>query len=156
MKVLVVYDSQWGNTEQIAQAIGTGFEPEDEVTVVRPASVRRAHLEGLDLLLVGAPTHAGHPTKPVQQFLAGLDDSQMRGMRAAAFDTRVASRFARIFGYAAPRIAHSLRGKGAMMVVEPEPFIVKASPGPLEPGEGERAMAWAKSIRSKIVDPHKG
>ena len=56
MKVLVVYDSVYGNTEQIARAIGEGLGAEESVPVVRVADVNPEQLRNLDLLVVGSPT----------------------------------------------------------------------------------------------------
>lgn len=151
MKVLVAYDSCWGNTEQIALAIGRGFEPADDVKVLRAADVAPGDLKSLDLLVIGAPTQAGRPTKPVQRLLTDLTGTAVKGLRSAAFDTRVAAKFARIFGYAAPRIADALTAKGGVLVAPPEPFIVKDKEGPLDPGETERAAGWAKELRRKLA-----
>ncbi|MDP2871379.1 MAG: flavodoxin domain-containing protein [Bacillota bacterium] len=64
MKILVVYDSQRGNTEQIARAIGGAFAPPDDAKVLRAGDVVTADLQSLDLLVVGAPTQAaGRPSR---------------------------------------------------------------------------------------------
>ncbi|MDP2871380.1 MAG: hypothetical protein Q8P31_02435 [Bacillota bacterium] len=63
----------------------------------------------------------------------------------------MAAKFARIFGYAAPRIATALTAKGGNPVAPPEPFIVKDKEGPLERGETERAAGWAREIRGKLA-----
>jgi flavodoxin len=151
MKVLVAYDSQWGNTEKIALAVGDGFDPADDVAVIRAGAVSSAHLRSLDLLIIGAPTQGGRPTKPVLGLLSGLEEHTVQGLRVAAFDTRVAMKFARIFGYAGPRIAEALKAKGAVLIAPAEPFIVKGSEGPLEAGESERAVSWAKELRARVV-----
>ena len=67
MKVLIVYDSAYGNTEKVARAIGgviTG-----EVKVLRPGEVNPSELQSLDLLIVGSPTQGGRPTPAIQDFL---------------------------------------------------------------------------------------
>ena len=58
MKALVVYDSTYGHTAQIAQAIGETAGAK----VVRPGEVAPAGLAEFDLLIVGSPTHGGWPT----------------------------------------------------------------------------------------------
>jgi flavodoxin I len=74
----------------------------------------------------------------------------VKGTNTAAFDTRLTSRMVVIFGYAAPKIAKSLEGRGGKLVVPPEGFFVKGSKGPLKEGELERAGAWAKAIQNSI------
>lgn len=155
MKVLIAYDSIFGNTEQIARAIGAAFGTEPEAKVLRVGEVQAEHLAGLDLLLVGSPTRAFRPTPATVQFLKGLAKDSLKGVRVAAFDTRadlkdVNSRFltvmVRLFGYAAEPIAKRLVKKGGDQCIPPEGFFVKGTEGPLKDGELERAENWVKKI----------
>jgi flavodoxin I len=144
MKTLVVYDSTFGNTEIIAKAVAGALG--EDARPVRAAAVTPADLEGLELLVVGAPTNGGRATRPVQAFLKDLDEKTVNGVRAAAFDTRISARWARIFSYAANRIAKELGKLGADLAVEPEGFFVAGTKGPLKEGEEERAAAWAAKL----------
>ena len=56
MKALIIYDSFFGNTERVAQAIATALSDRADVTARRVGDVRPEHLTGLDLLIVGSPT----------------------------------------------------------------------------------------------------
>ena len=91
MKTLVVYDSVQGNTEKIAHAIGAAIG--DDVQVQRPADVDLASLATIGLLIVGAPTHGGRPTAPIQEFLDKLPATAIKGKRFAAFDTRLPAKW---------------------------------------------------------------
>ncbi len=144
MKTLVVYDSVYGNTEKIAKAIGDAVG--GEVKVLRVGDVDSAELEAFDLLIVGCPTHAGRPTPATQDFLKKIPLPALRGADVAAFDTRLTAKLARIFGYAAGRIAADLETKGGNPILSPEGFFVKGKEGPLKEGELERAANWAKGI----------
>jgi flavodoxin len=144
MKVLVVYDSAYGNTEKIARAIGGAIT--GEVKVLRAGEVNPSELGSLDFLIVGSPTQGGRPMPAVQAFLNNVPQTAIRGMSVAAFDTRVASKWVVIFGYAAGKIAGGLKKKGGTLVLPPEGFFVKGTRGPLKDGELERAAAWAKEI----------
>jgi flavodoxin len=147
MKTLVVYDSQYGNTEKIARAIGDAIP---EATVIHGNLAGPLSLESVDLLIVGSPTHGGRPMSSVQMFLNKSPATAIEGVKVASFDTRFASGFAKIFGYAAVRIANALKKKGGSLIVEPEGFIVEGTKGPLREGELERAAAWASRV-SEIV-----
>ena len=57
MRAVVVYESMFGNTHAIADAIGKGLEPVDNVVVVPVAEAGRERLGDADLLVVGGPTH---------------------------------------------------------------------------------------------------
>src|SRR4051794_34303203 len=61
MRALIVYESMYGNTRQIAEAIAEGCRQAGEASVVRAASCDPAMLAGLDLLVIGGPTpRLGH------------------------------------------------------------------------------------------------
>jgi flavodoxin len=62
MKALVVYDSVFGNTEQIAQAIGKALGSQAEVNILRVSNVKPEQLTGLKFLIVGSPTRQFRPT----------------------------------------------------------------------------------------------
>lgn len=143
MKVLVVYDSQYGNTEKIARAIGDAIPG---ARVLHASEADASELESLGLLIVGSPTHGGRPMGAVQIFLRKAPATAIEGINVAAFDTRFASGFAKIFGYAAVRIANTLKRKDGSLVVGPEGFIVEATKGPLREGELERAAGWAGEV----------
>ena len=137
----MVYDSVYGNTEKIAKAIG-GAITGGEVRVLRAGEVGPAELENMSLLVVGAPTQGGRATPEIRDFLDRVSKSEINGLDAAAFDTRVATKVAKIFGYAAGKIASSLKKKGANLVADPEGFFVEGTKGSLTEGELERAAAW--------------
>ena len=144
MKTLVVYDSLHGNTEKVARAIGAALH--GEVKVLHAGEANPAEPKSYDLLFVGAPTHGGRPSPPTKEFLDKIQAGGLEGVKVAAFDTRIAKRWVGIFGFAAGRIAKSLKEKGGTLIGSPEGFFVEATEGPLKEGEQERAAAWAKKI----------
>ena len=146
MKVLIIYDSIYGNTEQIAQAIGNALGSKKDVEILRVSNVKPEQLTGLKLLIVGSPTHGGRPTPAIKDFLNEVSESAIRGINVAAFDTRLSRRWVGIFGYAAGRIAGSLKRNGGTLIASPEGFFVKGKEGPLKEGELKRAASWAKGI----------
>jgi flavodoxin I len=144
MKTLVVYDSVYGNTAKIAQQIGAAIG--NEARALPVGEVNAAELEAVDLLIIGSPTQGGRPTQAIQNFLSLVPAHAAAGQRVAAFDTRLTSRWVRIFGYAAPRIATNLQEAGATLVGTPAGFFVRGKEGPLQEGEAERAVVWAQQI----------
>jgi flavodoxin len=144
MKTLVVYDTTYNNTAKIAQAIGAAQG--GDVKVQKAGDVDVAELNSYDLLVIGSPTYAGRPMPSVVELLNKIPESAIKGKNIAAFDTRVPAKFAKIFGYAADKIAKSLKDKGANLLLTPEGFFVTGKAGPLKDGEQERAAAWAKTL----------
>ena len=153
MKILVVYDSYFGNTEKVAQAIGESIG--DEVPVKRPDAVKLEELSEQDLLVVGSPTRAFRPSDSINEFLENIPSGELKGVKVAAFDTRIdpkdvgnpiLSIMARLFGYAAKPIANKLVRKGGELVGEPLGIFVLDSEGPLREGELERSASWAEGL----------
>ena len=151
MKALVIYDSAYGNTEKVAQAMAEALDYEARrVTEVQPAQ-----LTGLDALIVGSPTQKFQPLKPIKDFLKAIPAGQLDGVKVAAFDTRISTEdtdsailnfLVKLFGYAAEPIGKRLTKKGGKLAMPPEGFYVADKEGPLKKGELERAKAWAKQI----------
>jgi flavodoxin len=144
MKTVVIYDSVFGNTEQVAKRIADVIP--GTVKVVKVSGVSMLELGNADLLIVGSPTVGGRATKPMQEFVESIPKGVAEKARIASFDTRISMKFAQIFGYAATRMADALAQKGAELKLPPEGFIVKGRNGPLAEGELDRASAWGKTI----------
>lgn len=144
MRGLVVYDSVYGNTQRIAEAIGSGIGEGAEV--VKADRFDRSKLDSTNLLVIGSPTQGGRPTKSVQEFIDGIPETVARSLKVAAFDTRYSGRFVKVFGFAADRIAQRLTLKGGTLVGPPQGFFVGGKKGPLKEGEETRAREWGKSI----------
>ena len=158
MKILVIYDSVFGNTEKIARAIAAALADalsEGNIALLQAGQAQLDQLAGSDLLVVGSPTRGFRPTEALAALLDRLGRNSLQGVRAAAFDTRfkadeLDSAFTRFVvktgGYAARRIADRLMKAGAGLAVPPAGFYVADTEGPLLDGELERAAAWAKSL----------
>jgi flavodoxin len=158
MKILIVYDSLYGNTEVIAQVIKHALEERGPVEIGRAGSVSLDQLAGVQVLVVGSPTQQFRPTVGMRNFLTSIPRGRLNGVKVAAFDTRLTQAeidkhpplpfFVRIYGYAAARIARQLKNKGGELAVPAEGFLVEGMKGPLVQGEVERAEAWARKLVS--------
>ncbi|MGA9347749.1 MAG: flavodoxin family protein [Anaerolineae bacterium] len=159
MKALIVYDSFFGNTEQIAQAIGNALGSPEDVEILRVSNVKPEQLTGLKLLIVGSPTRGFRPTPAISNLLKSIPKNGLKGVKVAAFDTRftmdeiessvfILPILVNIFGYAAKPTSDRLKKKGGELIIPPEGFFVEGTEGPLKEGELERAADWAKQIMS--------
>jgi len=144
MKAMIVYDSVYGNTERIAEAIAGGMGRGTKAQ--RPSAVGADELQSVDLLVVGSPTFGGRPTKAIQGFMDSIPKAVAGKLIFAAFDTRLSMKFAKLFGYAAARIAAKLQENGSTLKSPLEGFIVRGRSGPLAEGELERATAWGRGL----------
>ncbi|MDF2676507.1 MAG: flavodoxin [Bacillota bacterium] len=153
MRILIVYDSFYGNTKLVADAIGDSFD-EEEVEVLNVIDVDIKSLKKIDLLIVGSPTRQFKPTDYIEDFLNNIPSNYLNGIKVMAFDTRLSKvemmsgilkLFAKKFEYAAEPIGNKLVSKGGKLICNPEGFFVKSNKGPLHEGEIERASAWAEN-----------
>ena len=172
MRALVVFESLYGNTRAIAQAIGAGLAPALDVEVVHVGAVTAQQVADADLLVVGGPTHAhglttaasreaamdpgGKPALPLDPDAGGTGLREwletlppVTDRRAAAFDTRVHGPVL-LTGHAAKGIAARLREHGYTTVVEPESFLVDVHTR-LLPGETDRATAWGARVAESVA-----
>ncbi|MBN1411308.1 MAG: flavodoxin domain-containing protein [Spirochaetales bacterium] len=155
MKIVIVYDSVFGNTEKIAQAMGKGLGSGHDVTVAKVGTLDAEILKNAEGLVVGSPTRAFQPTKAIKNFLKSFSRERLQGIRVAAFDTRVLlsdvnsgflNFMVKLFGYAAEPIAAKLVKYGGKLSLSPEGFYVNGTEGPLKDGEEGRAVEWIKQL----------
>jgi flavodoxin len=173
MRAVIVYESMFGNTHAIADAIGNGLEPLDNVVVVPVVEAGRERLGDADLLVVGCPTHfhgmsrtrtrkwaSSTAQKPkndlvldrdaqgpgVRDWLKSLGDGRTK---AAVFDTCFKGP-AVLRGRASKAINRKLRAHGFEVVAKPETFFVTLQ-NHLEPGEEDRAREWGERLAASVV-----
>jgi flavodoxin len=148
MRTVVVYDSKFGNTEKIADAIARGVGTLGTVDVMDTAEAVERPAERPDLLLIGGPTQKRAATPALRDFVDALPPT-LDGVPVAAFDTRYRGS-TWLMGSAAAEAAKVLRKSGAVLVAPPTSFYIKRG-GPLElqgleAGEIERAEAWGREV----------
>ena len=151
MQTLVIYDSKFGNTEKVAEAIARGIGPVSEVQITSTSELADA-LATLasppDLVLIGGPTQNHRPSAGLRTLVKALP-APVRGVPTACFDTRYRGPVL-LMGSAAAGAAKALARSGSEMVAPPESFFIVRQGGmpqqTLEPGEIERAQAWGRAI----------
>src|SRR4051812_10676869 len=174
MRAVVIFESMYGNTHQIARAIGSGLGAGD-VAVVPVNRIDDALLETADLIVVGGPTHVHGMSRPktraaaveathkagntltmdptadgagVREWLTSRYGTGSRQL-AAAFDTRL-HRPACFTGRASKGIARALRHDGFPLVAPPRSFMVTKE-GKLDTGEEERAREWGAQLARAVA-----
>ncbi len=176
MRTVIVYESLFGNTHKIAEAIAAGIrgqQPGAEVACVPVAAGTAELIRDADLLIVGGPTHMrgmssertrrmgaeGEQKKSADvhvepgSYRPGLRDwfeslpKTARSASAAAFDTRAGVRLA---GGAAKSIARRLRQHG-YHILATEGYIITDTSGPLRAGELDRARQWGASLPRQLA-----
>ena len=168
MRTLVVYESMFGNTRAIAEAVAVGLTGTAEALVVPVREVTPAQVHSADLLVVGGPTHAHGLSSSMSRKGApdyvgkfdvplvlepGWDGIGLRdwfeslepgSARGAAFDTRADINHL-LSGRASRGIADRLRKHGYRLVADPESFLVDKQ-NQLLPAELARATEWGAEL----------
>jgi len=132
MKAIVIYDTQFGNTEQIAKTIASSMNEQGiSVDCVKVDTVHIDTLTDYDLLAIGGPTHGFGMSSPMKTFMKKLEHVDLKDKKAFAFDTKNRSRF---WGSAAKGIEKRLKKFGMNVVMSCTSGIVKGLKGPLQDG----------------------
>ena len=165
MRTLIVFESMFGNTRTIAEAVAETLAMDGQVDLVDVAAAPSVLGAGVDLVVVGVPTHAFGLSRPDTRRSAvekGAGAEPALGVRewlttlaaasaatgAATFDTRIAR--PRLPGSAARAAHRRLARRGFQMVAGPMSFWVTGTAGPIRPGELERAHRWAYQLGAAV------
>ncbi len=174
-----MYESMFGNTHEIAEAIAEGVreaDPAAEVTCLRVTESDSALVQAADLLVVGGPTHMRGMTSGLSRKMGlaaeekkdeeekhetepGAEGPGVRDWFEDLPKARKGSQAAafdtradmRLAGGAAHGIARRLRRHGYELVAEPEGFVIEDTEGPLRAGEPDRAKAWGRVLVRQSV-----
>lgn len=169
MEMTVVYETVFGTTREVAEAIADGARGAGASVMVRDVAEGLAE-RAPDLLVVGGPTHVrgmstawsrgkaaddapdgggGDDTdeatsQGVREWLAHLGTT---GGKAATFDTHLGNPLA---GGAARPIARALHRHGRDVIAR-EGFVLDGAKGPLRAGELDRARAWGAELTGLLA-----
>ena len=144
-KIIVLYDSGFGNTKQIAQAIVDAMG--GSASLLHVSEFTGEHLNNLTALIAGSPINSFMPTEKMQAALKSIPAGALKGIKAASFDTRM---HVWIHGDAARKISKRLAAAGAEIISDPMFFHVTGKQGPLAEGEIERATAWSRQLVERL------
>lgn len=173
MSVLVVYESMFGNTKAVAEAVADGLrdalaQRDDgiELTLQEVTDAPASVPDDVTLVVLGAPTHAFSMSrastredalKKARTTDAARRTTGVREWIAAAslpphttvvtFDTKIMKP---LTGSAAKSATKALHVRGFLDVARGESFGVADTPGPLLDGELERARAWGAALVAQV------
>ena len=165
----VVYESMFGNTESIARAVAHGLVSAGIPTLVTEVSQTPAEVPAsVELLVVGAPTHAFSLSRPstradavrqgaredraaigLREWLGSAYHAGLQDIHVAVFDTRV-SKVRRLPAAGGPKAARLVRHRHWQLTGKPAAFLVDDIGGPLLDGELERAERWGRLLSAGV------
>jgi flavorubredoxin len=151
-KVVVVYDSLFGNTKAVAESIIEGMKQVSgiETTLGKPKEVDLKQITEYDAILVGSPNHMGGATMSVRRFIGKLGKMNLEGKLAAVFDTY----FGKALGQAVKKMEKQINQKapGLKLVTPGLSIKVEGLRGPIAEGE----LSKCKEFGAKIANQLKG
>jgi flavodoxin len=168
MMTLVVYESMFGNTEQIANAVAAGLGESVDVQVTEVADAPTDPDPDVALIVAGGPTHAfsmsrentradaiskgareGEREFGLRDWMAALPSGE-HTEKMATFDTKIKS-MRHVPGSAAKSAAKAAHRHGYESVARAESFYVDDVDGPLLDGEIDRARAWGRQLAASMI-----
>jgi hypothetical protein len=164
-RALIVYESMFGNTEQVARAVSRGLVAAGVPTEVVEVSAAPTQVpDTVELLVLGPPTHPFSLSRPtpraagvrpgadaardatgMREWLHDAHPASEREVTVAVFDTRV-SKVRRLPAAAGPKAARLAKGHRFELVGKPVAFLVEDTTGPLLDGELEHAESWGRRL----------
>ncbi|KAA9108096.1 flavodoxin family protein [Microbacterium rhizomatis] len=166
MEVLVIYETMFGNTAQVARAIADGLSEHAHVIVTDVADAPADIPPQVDAVVVGGPTHAfsmsrassresavqrGAVTADLRRGIRDWLDALPRGEHPqafVAFDTRVD---VPLLPGAASRSATRVARRLGFTASKPESFLVEGYEGPVVSGELDRARLWGERLADELA-----
>lgn len=168
MKALVVYESMFGNTAHVAEAIASGLRETMDVNLCGVQDAPTVPPEDTCLIVAGGPTHAFSMSRTqtrtdaiakgasvgtvdfgLREWIEGIP-SERHTSALVTFDTRV-GKVRHLPGSAAKSAAKAGHKHGFESYASPESFYVGDISGPLLDGELERATAWGRKLGALVT-----
>ncbi len=152
-KILVVYESKYGNTKRVAEAIVQGMQrvAGTELTLSEIKAANPKTIVSYDAVVIGGPNHMGGPTRGVKKFIDNLSKLSLEGKQFAVFDTYIREDFEK----AARKMEQRVHDKApAVKVMDPVLSIkVEGMKGPIVEGELPKAEEFGTKIASQLMTP---
>lgn len=145
MKILVVYETVYGNTQKLAEEMARALQT--KAMLISEVGVEM--INEAEEIVIGSPTHGGRPTERMEQWMMKMSQA-FEDKKVKVFDTRMEVEKQNLFlkwlmgriGYAAEKMMAKLETWGAIRGVKPQGFLVESKGGPIKLGEIEKAREW--------------
>ncbi len=149
-KAVIVYESKYGNTKRVAEAIAEGMKESGvETAVTNLKEVDLKQLTDFDAILIGSPNHIGNATLGIWRFIGRLGKLQLDGKLVAVFDTYMSTEFQKAMKKMEKQISEKAPG---LKLVSPGLSVkVEGMKGPITEGELPKCKEFGMKIASQLV-----
>ena len=149
-RVIVIYESKYGNTKRVAETIIEGINEIEGIEAVlkEPEHVEPTKVLYYDVILVGSPNHIGGPTRGIKKFIDKLGKIGLEEKMGAVFDTYLGRDFNKAVRKMEKRINEKVPG---LKLMTPGLSIkVGGMKGPIVEGELPRCKEFGNKIAKQM------
>ena len=149
-KVIVVYESKYGNTKLVAETIAEGMGEASgvETAVQELKKVNLNQLTEFDAILVGSPNHIGAATRGIRKFIDKLGKLDLEGKTAAIFDTYIGKDYEKAMKKMEKRVSD--KAPGLKLVTPGLSIMVDGMKGPITEGELPKCKEFGAKIAAQM------
>ena len=151
-KAIIIYESIYGNTKKVADAIAEGIRESGEIdcTIAKTGGVHHTDdLMKYDAVIFGSPNHNQEPSRNMLKFIERASIVDLDTKMGAAFDTYTGGNK----GIAVKKLEQAIRQKMSCITFVIDGFSAQVGDrkGPLVEGEIDRAFEFGKQVATKIL-----
>lgn len=149
LKVIIIYESKYGNTRTVAETIAEGVKEEGVGVFVSEASrIDLNRVAEYDAILIGSPNHMGGPTRGIRSLIDKLNELGLHGKAFAVFDTYMGGDFGKAVGKMERQMGE--KAPGLRRVASGLSVRVQGMKGPVAEGELPRCREFGRSIAVQL------
>ncbi|MFX0058045.1 MAG: flavodoxin family protein [Candidatus Hodarchaeota archaeon] len=152
MKVLIVYETKYGNTKKAAETIGEVIkEAGNEVTVLKVDAVEMDIIKNYGAIVIGSPTYASSQASSIKKFISSLSVKQ--DTKIAVFDTHSGDGITTggMMRRAVKKMEKQIQKNPKLKkILNGLQVAVKGIKGPLVDGELDKCKEFGKEIAKNL------
>jgi len=150
VKVFIVYDTKYGNTKLVAEAIIEGMREVEgiETAISDVEEVDPEKAVTFDAILVGSPNHFGGPVGGIKKFIDKLGKLDLEAKWIAVFDTYMGKDYEKAVKKMEKRIGEKVHV--LKLITSGLSIKVDGMDGPITDGELPKCKEFGKKIADRL------
>ncbi|MEM3153868.1 MAG: flavodoxin domain-containing protein, partial [Candidatus Bathyarchaeia archaeon] len=150
VRVIVVFESRYGNTKRVAESIIEGINEAGgvKVSLKELKEVDLKEIPSCDAILIGSPNHMGGPTRGIKGFIDKLGELRLDGKKFAVFDTYMGRDFEKAVKKMEKRLSEKAPGLGR--ITAGLSVKVQGVKGPTAEGELPKCKEFGRNVAIQL------